>query len=128
MPRIKPVYDEDLHDQGSSRRPRGWLNTDVKRITDHFVTGRLVITDESKNLTPYRIVQAFKDIEMIENPPSVGAVTEVLRRWERWEFAEIGKDPLRFVDYTDKGRNLGIAECERLYKEKKNPQPITSTS
>lgn len=96
------------------RRPRGWLESDVKRITDAYITGELK-TETGDLLTPYRVSQFIKKLESLEKGPSTGAIAAVFERWKDIGFAEISDKPLAFVDYTDVGRELGL----RGIKEKR---------
>ena len=41
-------------------------------------------------------------------PPSVGAIREVLMRWVKYGFAILKQDPLSFGGYTQSGREQGL--------------------
>lgn len=94
-------------DEQKFRRSRGSLESDVKMICDKFVTGEVKLGDE-ENLTPHRIAKLIKDSESLDAPPSVGAVSAVLTRWEKIGFAAVEYKPFRFIDYTQAGRDDGL--------------------
>ena len=89
-------------------RPRGWLELDVKSITDRFVTGEITLP-EGQHMTPHRVAQLVKDLESLDEPPSSGAVAAVFKRWDELGFAQIGTKPVAFIDYTDEGRSVGLS-------------------
>lgn len=87
---------------------KGHLQKDVKKITDKFTEGTLVIPD-GKPLTPHRIAKLVQDMNKASEPPSTGAVTAVLKRWEESGFATMNPKPFSFKKYTPKGIKLGIS-------------------
>lgn len=91
-----------------ARRPRGTLESDVKVITDQFVTGQLAL-DEGTALTPHRIGKAIKENDNLDSAPSTGAISNVLARWGEIGFAVINDTPKAFVDYTQAGRDNGLS-------------------
>lgn len=100
----------DLED---GRRARGYLESDVKRVTDRFAEGVLTVED-GKLLTPHRIAKAIKELDSLEAAPSAGAVTATLKRWKEIGFADVNDAPLAFTGYTA----LGLSEGLTALKEK----------
>lgn len=91
-------------------RLRGWLEYEVKSITDRKMSGEI---DET--LTP-KLLAILIDPE---DPPSVGAVGAVLDRWVEIGFAQVNKHPVRFVSYTVKGMTLGLDRMKADAKQTK---------
>lgn len=102
------VADVDGPRPDRTNRLRGWLENEVKDITDRYMSGEI-----SDMLTP-KLLAVWVDPE---NPPSVGAVGAVLDRWAEIGFAQINKNPVRFVSYTVKGMTLGL---ERMKADAKH--------
>lgn len=97
--------DEDRPDRYNRRR--GWLENEVKVITDRYMSGEI-----GESLTP-KLLAVLVDPE---DPPSVGAVGAVLDRWVEIGFAKVNKHPVRFVSYTVQGMSLGL---ERMKSDAK---------
>lgn len=112
-------YNEALQDQGKSRRPRGWLATDVKRVVDAMLENR---KDGDPPITPYRISRAFAEVDGLDELPSPGSVAEVLRRWDLWNFAVIKNVPLQFVRYTELAVSWGMDACMKAYQSEKKSE------
>jgi hypothetical protein len=92
---------------GAERRPRGWLESDVKRVTDAFIQGQIVL-DTGQYLTPHRLSKLVKELDNLDEAPSTGACAAVLLRWKEIGFAELYPQPMSFKDYTAEGRTLGL--------------------
>lgn len=54
----------------------------------------------------------------LEKPPSLGAVAAVLQRWEKYGYAMLGRNPVRFVMLTLAGKENGLDWCRANYKAK----------
>lgn len=54
----------------------------------------------------------------LDKPPSLGAVAAVLSRWEKYDYAMLGKNPVRFVMLTPQGREKGLEWCRANFKAK----------
>lgn len=98
---------------GPDRRPRGWLEHDLKLVTDMFVTGQIQTNGEW--LTPHRLTRLIQETGSLEEAPSAGACANVLKRWNEYGFAIVNERPLAFVDYTEKGREIGLEELKAQY-------------
>lgn len=95
----------------ADRRPRGWLESDVKAITDRYVTGEFTVKDD-KPLTPHRLADAVKTEGELGSAPSTGAVSAVLHRWVKLGFITVSEKPFAFLDYTEEGRTEGLASLK----------------
>lgn len=105
-------------DVEDARRPRGYLEADVKRITDRFVTGQLVLP-EGAHLTPHHIGLAIKTEDSLEKAPSTGAVNAVLKRWEEIGYALVSTAPYAFTGYTQAAVDEGLVALKGAAKAKK---------
>lgn len=110
------------------RRPRGWLEHDVKQVCDKFVTGEIKLEGDPP-LTPHRVSRLVKEFDGLDEAPSSGAVAAVFDRWEDIGFAIFSKNPRAFTDYTEEGQTRGLAalkaqrtEAKKLEREKKNAE------
>lgn len=105
-----------------SRRPRGWLETDVKSITDKFVTGEITLTPKEGEtevfLTPHRVAKLVKEMDGLDEAPSTGAVAAVFNRWVECGFIETHSKPFAFKDYTEAGREQGLTALKDARKAK----------
>lgn len=88
------------------RKQRGDLESEVKAVTDAFVTGSLVLAD-GEFLTPHRIGKEIAGESGAK--PSTGAIQSAIKRWQDCGFATVNEKPYAFVDYTDEGRELGLS-------------------
>lgn len=105
-----------------TRRGRGNLEADVKAICDKFVTGEIAL-EANEYLTPHRI--AKKIVEVMEpdsNAPSTGAVSAVLKRFEKYGFIACHSRPYAFADYTDRGRTDGLRALREEWKAARKAQ------
>lgn len=102
-------FIEDPSRRDAGYRPRGQLNFDVKIACDGWHLGA----------HPHIDVLNCTQISLLIDPnmpPSTGAITNILRRWATYGFAEIGEGPLRFVAYTKAGIEFGYDELARNHK------------
>ena len=102
----------------ADRRPRGWLETDVKRILDEVVEGKRDVP-EDQELTPHYLAKLVQAHEKAEAPPSTGAVSAVLLRWHDIGFAKLQRKPLRFNGYTKAAETKGLTELKAAHTAKK---------
>lgn len=89
------------------RRPRGWLANDVRVLLDEFVTGTRTL-EAGQFLTPHRVAKLVQEMDNLDKAPSSGAVAAVFKRWSKYGFATFNDKPFSFIDYTDKGRQVGL--------------------
>jgi hypothetical protein len=100
---------EDPKRRDAGYRPKGQLLFDTKIAVDTWVLGAY----------PHIKVLNCSAIATLINekmPPSTGAITNILRRWERVGFAHIGEGPLQFLRYTKAGVEHGFDALEENYK------------
>lgn len=100
------------------RRPRGFLEADIKRVCDAWVTGEYVVVGE-KPLTPYRAALALKEMDQLDEAPSSGAVSAVFDRWVEIGFMEASRKPYAFAGYTEAARTKGLAALHKEWRERK---------
>lgn len=83
----------------SGYRARGQLETEVMKVCDDWDRGD----------GPVTLPLSFIATQIDEHePPSVGAIREVLLRWVKYGFAFLKEDPLAFGGFTAIGREKGI--------------------
>jgi hypothetical protein len=92
------------------------LEYDVKQAVDTFI-----IENEDGFCTPAWISTEIGKTKGFA-PPSTGAVTAVLERWQTYGFALLGKKPTRFVMYTEEGVSLGLEALKDRYKRRSKMQ------
>lgn len=112
-------FDDDDIEEQPDRRPRGWLAADIKSVCDLYITGELKIKDD-KPLTPYRCALAVKEVDGLDEAPSVGAVSAVFKRWDNMGFATFRTDPFAFVEYTEEGKQLGLQRMMELHRARRS--------
>lgn len=103
------------------RRARGLLEADVLTVTDKFVQGKLNLEDD-KPLTPHRIARLIQKQDGLDEPPSTGAVSAVLDRWNKYGFANVSTKPTAFQSYTDAGVNEGLTALKEQHSAKLKAQ------
>jgi len=95
---------------------RGELEAHIKAVVDDYVLGHLEDASET-GLTPHAIAQqvaARTDRETV----SAGAVTSTLKRWQKYGFALLAGQPLRFVGYTPAAEQEGLRSLKQKYQER----------
>lgn len=109
---------------GIDRRPRGFLNTDLRLLCNKVVTGELAAVNEDgepyRKITPAiarKLLTEFDGLDK-EDLPSTGAIAAVFKKWERIGYAVCDEAPYGFVDFTDEGRRLGFDELEKRWKQR----------
>lgn len=118
---IPPSPVVPIQERAIRGRPPGQLELEVKLICDAMILGVAATTDrELKPVTISRLIDA-------NNPPSTGAVTNILRGWARIGFATIKEEPVRFVGYTNAGIELGIEPLREREKAMLGGQRRRST-
>lgn len=100
---------EDPRRRDAGYRPKNQLLFDVKIAVDTWVLGAHPHIKMLNTMAIARLVNP-------KMPPSTGAITNILRRWERVGFANIGEGPLRFLSYTKAGVERGFDALEESYK------------
>jgi hypothetical protein len=88
--------------ESKNLRKAGQLEREVKEVCDKYTIGLMV---EVTELTVTEIARAIN----VDNPPSTGAITNVLKRWSEVGFAVHQTGPHRFGGYTPEGIEQGIA-------------------
>lgn len=106
-PRETANDDEPEEESETERRPRGWLETDVKTFTDKFANGEITL-EEGQFLTPHRLSRLVKEHEALDKAPSTGAVAAVLKRWVDLGFIEVNPKPFSFKAYTEVAKEKGL--------------------
>jgi hypothetical protein len=97
-----------------TRAPRTSLESDVKRVCDDYITGALVLPD-GKLLTPHAIAASVMERRNDDTKVSGGAVAACLARWTEIGYVATNAKPVAFLDYTDAGRNEGLAALKRAH-------------
>lgn len=103
-----PVRARDYGPTPTGRKARGELEYRVKEVCDLFASGEL----ETEYCTPKFVANYLDPAE----PPSVGAIDAVFKRWVALGFAVIESKPTRFHAYTPDGWTKGL---DRLKQESK---------
>jgi hypothetical protein len=86
-------------------RARGQLEHEVKKVCDAWggENASITISFLASEIDP-------------DEPPSVGAIREVLLRWVKYGFATMGTEPLRFTGYTAEGAEKGLDVMKYNYE------------
>lgn len=109
--------DGDADDETPTKtRARGELESEVKAITDKFLSGKIKLP-EDKVLTPHYIALAIEKAFGYDEPPSTGAVAAVLNRWNQYGYARFGDTPFHFTGLTERGESEGLASLRESFKE-----------
>lgn len=103
---LKPAVDGTQQGDGpvfnptpTGIRAKGQLESQVKEVCDKWDHGN----------GPVNLPLSFIALSIDTNePPSVGAIREVMLRWEKYGFATMGTKPLAFTGYTATGRERGL--------------------
>lgn len=107
LPPNPHVEDPSRRDAGY--RPKNQLLFDVKIAVDGWVLG-------AHPHIPVLNTSAIASLVSEKMPPSTGAITNILRRWQRVGFANVGEGPWRFLSYTTAGVEHGFDALEANYK------------
>lgn len=128
-PTVEPTVEPDAADEAKpARAAKTELESEVKKVTDSFVTGELTLGD-GEHLTPHRIAKQIKEARGADKSPSTGAVSSVLQRWESYGFATVSEKPKAFLDYTEAGREKGLSAMKAAAREAKRASaPVAADS
>ena len=118
MTEAPDTEDKRVVKSGPDRRPRGWLETDVKHITDDFVMGNIKLED-GEFLTPHRVSKLVQKFDALDEAPSTGAVAAVFQRWIDVGFMVANEKPFAFLDYTAEGRAQGLTAMKAARRAEK---------
>lgn len=101
----------------SGRRAKGLLEDEVRHVCNLYMKGEV-----EGPMTPQQVARLIDEAE----PPSVGAISAVFKRWVDVGFAETDVKPARFVCYTVAGMKYGLeklkADAKRRAKLKQGAQ------
>lgn len=100
------------------RAPRTDLEGDLRTVLNAIVTRELVLP-EGKTPTPHTLAGLVADARGDDTPVSAGAVTAALKRWDEVGFVSLSDKPITFVDYTEAGRNHGLAYLKQQHRDRR---------
>lgn len=106
-------------EEKAARRSRGDLEKLVKMACDQFVTGSYVPSaTKSDRMTPTEIIRWIMANTTVEGKkPSGGAVTEILKRWQKIGYAELATGPVGFARYTEAAYSEGLTALRKAWRE-----------
>lgn len=87
------------------RRQRGGLEADICRVFDLWLEGKIDL--DGKPLTPHRVGKELIKIDSLTHKPSTGGISLAMDRFVKAGFIKTRRRPFAFLDYTDRGRELG---------------------
>lgn len=97
-------------------RARGRLEELVREVCDSIADGSIDDPD-NKPWTPHRLAAIITDrYPGSGSPPSTGAISDTLHRWQEVGFAVINDSPLAFEDFTDAGRDEGLTALKAQHR------------
>ena len=111
--------------RNTPRRPKGLLEKELILVCNDYVTGVLDL-GEAPCLTPYKaaryiaekeINDAVPDGELIYAPPSAGAISSLMKKWERADYANVMHKPFGFTSYTPNAYRMDIECADDLIAE-----------
>lgn len=115
---IPPLVTHSFTPTPSGRAARGELETWV-----NDACGEWLVEKYSWDCTPLFISEKIAKREGIQ-APSTGAITACLTRWKELGYAQIGKKPIRFINFTPEGVKLGLdvmkEQAKRNRKQRKD--------
>lgn len=104
------------------RRRKGDMEELMRQICNKISMGD-VPPPRGGNWTVSCIAKAIhQEFPYSGTKPSVGAVADNLRRWHEIGYAVINPKPLSFVDFTDEGRDFGLAALKARAAEARKAQ------
>lgn len=93
------MVDEDWQAE-RVRRSRGLLELDIEGVCQAFANKEIELP-EGKFLTPYIAGKTLKEIDVLDEAPSSGAVAAIFERWERDGKAVFRRNPHAFLAFTE---------------------------
>lgn len=100
------------------RKP-GELELLVKKVCDEYIVGAVALKPGRK-LTPDMVATIIEADG--GGATSAGAVSSIFDRWLECGFAVILGPPKHFDDYTDQGRELGLAALKEAWVTRKRAE------
>jgi len=99
------------------RRPRGWLESDIKRLLDKVISGDVAGPTDAESgdalpLTPHRVAKLLAETEGLSKAPSVGAVSSVFDRWVKLDVVTMNEKPYSFGGFTNGAEAPGTDAIE----------------
>lgn len=109
-----PETDADGDAPEISRKPRGQLEYWVKDAVEAWHRDRV-----GDLCTPKIIAALIAKLQSIPEP-STGAIHSVLMRWQKINYAMVGRNPVRFIGLTPEGMKEGLdrLKAKALLKER----------
>lgn len=107
--------DDDTEPEERMIRGRGFLASDVNRICRMWLNDEFTLP-EGRFMTPFIIAKLIKEIDQIDELPSMGAVNRVLKKWEANGYALCRVNPFGFVCFSERGAALGLDEYTKELK------------
>jgi hypothetical protein len=99
------------------RRRRGDMEELMRQICNKISMGD-VPPPRGGNWTVSYIARAIhEEFPFSGVKPSLGAVADNLNRWHQMGYAIINPKPLSFVDFTEAGRDIGLAALKQRFAE-----------
>lgn len=116
---VPPTLVRSFTPTPTGRAGRGELESMVKRQCDIW----LIDEEGAFNCTPKYLSDMIAKDEKIP-APSVGAIGAIFDRWQSLGFAETGRKPVRFINYTPDGIKLGLEGCKERAKRASKAKAI----
>lgn len=105
-----------MHKPETIPRARGRLEELVREVCDSIADGTIENPDD-KPWTPHRLAAIITErYPGSGSPPSTGAISDTLHRWEEVGFAVVNDSPLAFEDFTDAGRDEGLTALKAQHR------------
>lgn len=98
-------------------RGRGELEAKVMKVTEAFEDGKIDLPD-GQALTPHFIAKQIAKNEGLEKPPSTGAVSAVIKRWEEYGYALTDDKPFAYRRISAAGKKQGLDTLKEKHREK----------
>lgn len=116
-PKAKAKAEKPKRTRTKNARERGALELDVKDVTDAFDDGEIEL-EEGQTLTPHRIARLIADRDGLDKPPSTGAITNIIKKWDEIGYALTHDKPLAYKRISARGKKEGLDTLKDKAKEK----------
>ena len=103
---------------GGDRRERGALESDVRAVVEDFEAGKVEVP-EGKTLTPHVIAKEIAGRNGADKPPSTGAVTNIVKKFDDAGFVLTHPKPYAVKGLSARGRKEGYDTLIEKYAEKR---------
>jgi hypothetical protein len=111
---VPPSIQRTFRPTASGRAARGELETQINQACAEWL-----VEQYPWPCTPLWISETIGKAAGIK-PPSTGAITAALDKWQKLGYASVARKPVRFTGFTEEGIRLGLEVMKEEHRRKRD--------